>query len=240
MRRRPITGSIPLFVLFAVPFVLAGCTPKACTDPTKCPGGVPQSYRPQDVPGAYVAPLYNLVKAYEYKDADAADRYTQIIDKDLFQFRYYDPQSANPTQPKFWAYPEEVTTTKGLLTDPDVSRIDLSFPLADTSGMTPSSVVGDPAGTMKITINGIVLNVQKGDVLYQTTGSGDYYIAPIAGVYKIIRWEDNTAPPAASPRGVATKGTGRLALSRAVAPAFSAPGSALREAVRRADQLNRG
>ena len=221
---------------------MSGCifSPKKCKNQADCDHQVIVTYRPQNVEGAYVAPLYNLIQAYTEKGTSAMDHYKEILDKDLFTFRFYDPTSSTPTIPNEWHYSEDITTTTGLLTDPEVKSIDLTFPLADTLNMVPSSRVGDPPATMKITINGILLYVQKGDILYQTTGSGDFYVAPIAGVYKLIRWEDNTAPPAASPRGVADKGTGRLALSRALSSSFTEPGSALREAVRRADQLNRG
>ncbi len=65
--------------------------------------------------------------------------------------------------------------------------------------MVASTVPGDAAGTMKIRINGIHLAVQKGSILYQPQGSCDFYVASTAGVWKIVRWEDNTAPPAAAP-----------------------------------------
>ncbi len=245
MRRRTQFRLVSLSATAALALLLlgvSGCvfSPPPCNDPLTCDGGTPPAYRPQNVANAYVAPLHNMIVAYAERGTDAADHYKEILDKDLFQFRYYDPQSSTPTIPKFWGYAEDVTTTTGLLTDPDVSKIELTFPLADTSGMVPSSVVGDPTGTMKITINGILLYVQKGDVLYQTTGSGDFYVAPIAGVYKLIRWEDNTAPPATSPRGVTGAGSGRLAVTRATTTQYAAPGSALLEAARRADLLKKG
>ncbi len=50
-----------------------------------------------------------------------------------------------------------------------------------------------------LTIHGIVLSIQRGNVLYQTNGSCDFFIAPVDDEYRIIRWDDNTAPPSFIP-----------------------------------------
>lgn len=190
MRNRWVAAG---WILMAVASAsLSGCK-KTITVP---PVGCESCYRPLTTPAA---PLWNLLRAYSQKGPDAASRYATLLDPTLFAFRYYDPQSPDPTVRKIWGYTTDSTCTAGLLTDPSVSRIDLTFPLADTTGMINSPVTTDPAGTKKITVNGIVLHVQKGDILYQTTGSGDFYVAPSAGLWKIIRWDDNTSPPVASP-----------------------------------------
>ncbi len=226
LRSHAVSGAL---ASVAALLVFAGCV-KECTRP-ECKGPQIPDYRPLTT---YAAPLYNLVLTYENHNAEAVDQYKTLIASN-YQFRYYDPQSSTPSTPQFWGYSEEIATAQGLLTDATVTTLALVFPLADTANIEPSSFVGDPVGTMKITINGIDLQVQRGDILYQTHGSADFYVAPIAGVYQIVRWEDNTAPPAAAPRP-ASKGAGDGPLASLTSARFPHPGDALREAARLAAQ----
>lgn len=241
MRRPSFHRSLALAGALAAIAVIAGLTGcvKKCTDPLICGGGgTAPNYRPLNSPGAV---LYNLVLTYDQHNADAVEHYKDLIARDIYQFRYYDPQSSTPSTPQFWGYSEEITTATGLLTDTQVTRLELLFPLDDTTKAEPSSFVGDPPNTVKITINGINLQVQRGDILYQTNGSADFFIAPISGIYQIVRWEDNTAPPAGAPRlaGKGAGGSSRAEIARAVTMPDAQPGDALREAARRAALLAR-
>ncbi len=181
-------------VVGAVALAVAGAGCKKSTVPNT--GCVAPCYRPLTTAAA---PLANLALAYQARGVAAATQYATLLDSARFSFRYYDPQSSTPTIPQYWGASTDSSCTRGLLTDPAVSRIELTFPLADTAAALASTVPGDPAGTMKIAIRGVVLKVQKGDVLYQTTGGASFYIAQTAGAWKIIRWEDETAPPANQP-----------------------------------------
>ncbi len=178
--------------LVFVAMAVTGCKQKVLSP---CEGKSCSPYRPQTSPGAV---LHDFGLAYENHDAEAADTYAALL-APSFVFKYFDPQSSTPSLPVYWGAPQESLTTRGLLTDPSVSRLALVFPLADTASAIASTAPGDPPGTLKIDINGVDLQVQRGDILYQTHGTATFYIAPFSGVWRIVRWEDGTAPPAAAP-----------------------------------------
>ena len=170
---------------------LAGCKDPGQPACTICPPvAAGPNYRPNTT---YAAPLYNLAQAYNTRDADAVKAYLGMIGS-AYQFRYYDPQSSTPTVPISWNAATEDSTATDMLRDPALSALVLTLPLADTSGAEVSSFAGDPPDTKKISIHGITLVIQKGDVSYQTSGTCDFFIAPVNNEYRIIRWEDNTAP----------------------------------------------
>ena len=94
MRRRWIaTGG--LWVAVAA-VSLAGCKKMITVPPLEC---VAACYRPLTTPAA---PLYNLALAYAEKGSNASTQYATLLDPALFTFRYYDPQSSDPTVRKFW------------------------------------------------------------------------------------------------------------------------------------------
>lgn len=188
-------------MLWCVAGVVVALTMSGCkhTEPivTPCSG---VCYQPLLTPAA---PLVNLALAYNNRSQEAVTQYTAML-APSFVFAYYDPQSANPSLRQYWGTTDDVACTRGLLTDPTVTQLELTLPLTDTLYAIPSAEPGDPAGTRRITINGIALIARRGDILYQIHGSCDFFVAQTDGQWQLIRWVDNTAPPAGAPASAGT------------------------------------
>ena len=189
----PAAARVAAFGLTALALV-AGCSPHETLSPAPPPAPLP--FRAQTSPGAV---LYDITACYGRTDPQGIARYRALFDSTAYVFAYVDPQH-DPNLTQRVGYGVETHAAANMLADPALAVLSLTFPLGDTSHATPSEATGDPPGTVLITIDGIGLEARRADTDYITHGSCDFYVAPFvsgsATEWRIVRWEDHTAPPA--------------------------------------------
>jgi hypothetical protein len=149
------------------------------------------------------APLYNLARCYEAGGQAAVDAYATLFDPARYEFVWDDP--TEPGLDNRYGYSDEVRTS-AIFTDAAVYARYLTFLAnAPDSVGTPSISVGDPPGTLRFTITGVSLTLDRPPTQYVTNGDAEFCVAPVdtlCGVpqWKIIRWIDRTMPPGFAPR----------------------------------------
>ncbi len=190
MSRRIVSRSI------AVAGVLTLALHSGClfSPPDGGGGGQVFIYRPLTTP---YAPLYNLEKAYANRGQEAYDRYAELFDPVLYKFIWDD--TSTPTLEDSYNYTEEIKTRE-MFVDASVASLSLTFLVNDADSLgTPSNTVGDPPGTQRFTINGLSLSLDRPPTTYVTSGTAEFFVAPIDNngktEWKIIRWRDLTSPP---------------------------------------------
>ncbi len=146
-------------------------------------------YRPLTTPAA---PIIDLGLCWQHADDAAAAQYPLLFDQSRFVFRYSDDMGAHA-----WDAAREIAASQALFGEPDArTRLDFLLARADTTTMTASTDPGDPTGTLRCRVTGITFSLRRGGLLYVAEGSADIYVAPVGGLWKIVRWEDNTTAPA--------------------------------------------
>lgn len=84
-----------------------------------------------------------------------------------------------------------------MFTDPAVDSLTLTFLASGSDSVgTASTTPGDPPGTLRMLIHGIVLRMVRGSTTYVTTGQVEFYVAPFGSPaqWRIVRWRDLTGP----------------------------------------------
>lgn len=145
-------------------------------------------YRPLTTPAA---PLIDLGLCWQHCDEAAAAEYATLFDDAHFTFTYTDD-----TGPHAWGAGVEIAASQAVFRDPGaVTKLRYLLQRADTLAMTPSTVAGDPSGTLRCHIRAVNFTFRnQPGIQYGCAGSADIYVAPLGGVWKIVRWEDGTAP----------------------------------------------
>ncbi len=144
-------------------------------------------YRPLTTPAA---PIIDLGLCWQHCDEPAAAEYATLFDAGRFVFRYSDGGGTHE-----WPMGSELVAAQALFRDPGAApRLRFLTARADTAAMTASDVPGDPPGALRCHVSDIAFTFFNAGQQWGCTGAAEIYVAPVAGQWKIVRWEDATVP----------------------------------------------